>query len=167
MRQHLPIQLRIRRKQLLHRPIIIAPAMRRIIPHRAREEAVVRQQLAAITRRQDNLVPLALLPAPVLERAVLRVVDEAQLDGFFCGYVCVQAALLRGPLGRVDADFAADDGADAVCADDEVVLGCDAIGEGDFAGIQVDTLALCSFFKKKGSVFPSDVQCFTSIVKLT
>jgi hypothetical protein len=74
---------------------------------------------------------------------VLRVVDEAQLDGLFRGDVCVQAALFRGPLGRMDADFAADDGADAVCTDDEVVLGCDAVGEGDFASVRVNALALC------------------------
>jgi hypothetical protein len=42
----------------------------------------------------------------------------------------------------VNADDTTNDGADAVCPDDEVVLYGDTILEGDCVGVQVDALAL-------------------------
>ena len=108
----------------------------------AREEAIVRQQLATVARRQHDLVPLAFLAAPVLEGAVLGVVDEAELHGVLGVHVGVQAAGVSGPLLRSQTDDAADGGADAVRADDEVVLGSYAVVECDDTSVKVDVFAL-------------------------
>ena len=83
------------------------------------------------------------MAAPILESAVLRVVDEAGLDGLRGGHVGVEAALLCGALCRTDADKGADGGADAVGADDEVVVGGGgAVGKCYGGGWEGDGLTL-------------------------
>lgn len=82
------------------------------------------------------------MAAPVLQCAVLGVVDEAGFDGFFGGDVGVQAALVGGFLFWADSQNTTDGGSDTVSADDEVVLSNDSVLEGDLACIQVDVTAL-------------------------
>lgn len=145
IRLNLRIQLRVRRQKILNRQIRSSPRMIRVITHRAWEEAVVTQQLTTVTRRQDDLVPFAFLAAPVLKRAVERVVDQAELAHVFGEHVGVEAGLLGGPLVGNHADELACYGADAVGADDEVVLALGAVGEGDSPCCEVDiaTLRVC------------------------
>lgn len=142
--EHLPIQLGIRPQQMLGGEVRGPPRVVGVVALLARKEAVVGEELAAVARRQDDLVPLAFLAAPVLERAVPRVVDQAAPDGLLGDDICVQAGLLRRPLLGVDADGAADGRADAICSDDEVVLDSRAVFEDDFARESIDIFALKS-----------------------
>lgn len=137
------IELRIRCKQLLDRTILTAPALVRVVPCLAREEAVVGEEFTAVARAQNDLVPLAFLTTPVLERRVLRVVDKSQALGVFGQHVGVQAGgVCRASLWR-DADEFADGGTDTIGTDNQVVVGFVPIGERDVAGRNVEVFALC------------------------
>lgn len=62
----LSIELRIRCEQLLNREIGTTPCVIDVTRDRSREETVVGEEIPSITRRENNLVPLALLATPVL-----------------------------------------------------------------------------------------------------
>lgn len=154
MFKHLAVQGRVGFEEFLDRSVRAAPAMVHVVPFLAREEAVVREEgglvgVAAVAGGEDNLVPLVLLAPPVLERRVLGVVDQSELDGLFGRHVRVQTA---GP-GRLtvgaDADESSNHGADAIGADDQVVLYRLAIGESDAASFDVD-LDSCMVDEKFG-----------------
>lgn len=72
MRQNLLVEIWIRRQQFIHCRLGI-PFLVGIVAFLPREEAVIGEKAASITRRQHDLVPF-LLPAPVLEGGVLGVV---------------------------------------------------------------------------------------------
>lgn len=103
MAKHLPIKLGIRCQKFIRAATLSAPALGGIVALFAREEAVVGEELAAVAGGEDDLVPFAFLAAPVLECAVLGVVDEAGFDGFFGCDVGVQAALVGRLLFRADS----------------------------------------------------------------
>ena len=103
MAKHLPIKRRIWCQKLICAAALSTPALIRIVSLFTREEAVVREELAAVAGRENDLVPFAFLAAPVFECAVLGVVDEAGLDGFFGCDVGVEAALIGGFLFRADS----------------------------------------------------------------
>lgn len=103
MAKHLPIKRRIRCQKFIRAATLCTPALVRIVSLLARKEAIVREELAAVTRGEDNFVPFAFLAAPVFKCAILGVVDEAGLDGFFGCDVGVEAALVGGFLFRADS----------------------------------------------------------------
>lgn len=72
------VQIRIRREKLLECRLLV-PSHGFQITSLTWEEAVVTQQLATFARRQDNLI-VCVIPAPVLDSTVDRVVDQPQLD---------------------------------------------------------------------------------------
>lgn len=144
VRPNLLVQLGIRRQQLLNRPVRAAPRVVREIALLPREETVVREQAATVAGRQHDLVPAVVLPAPVLQRAVLRVIDQPEADGVLGAYVGVQTARVGGFLLRLETDDATHGGADAICANDEVMLRGLAVGKGDQPRLEVDVLALLS-----------------------
>lgn len=148
------VELGVRGQQVLDGKVLGAPRLRGIVALFAGEEAVVRQELAAVAGAEHDLVKLALLAAPVLEGAVFRVVGESQADGILGHDVGVQAAGRSRTLLGVDADDATDCGADTVGTDNEVVYCCDAIVKLDLASLEVNVFALSwsvSIFLKRHS----------------
>jgi hypothetical protein len=129
-------------EQLWHGAVFGAPCLVDWVALLTSVEAVVRKQFAAVARRQNDLVPLALLASPVLQGLVQWVVDETGFDSIFGHDVTVQALLVCDLPCRGDTDNATDYGADSVGSDDKVVLCCDAVVECDGVGLEVDCSAL-------------------------
>lgn len=138
----LGIKLRVRSKEFLDRTILPSPGVVRVVSNSPREKAIIRQQLPAVTRREYDLIPLALLSTPVLERAVQRVIHQTVLDGVFGQYVGVQTTRVGRPFRWVQTNTLANYRSDAIGADNEVMLASYTIGEGYNASVSIDLCAL-------------------------
>lgn len=109
-----------------------------------REKAVVRQEFAAVTGRQHNFIPFAFLSTPVLQCAVLGVVDQAEPDGIFSSDVGVQAALVRGSLFWLNSDDASNDRSDAIGTDNQIMVYDFSVLKDNLARVEIDVAALDS-----------------------
>lgn len=142
MSQHLTVQVRVGSQEVLHRQVVAAPGVVGEVSLFSRKETVVRQQFAAVAGRQDDLVPFAFLATPVLQGAILGVVDQSQSDGVLGLDIRVETARIGRLLLRMETDDAADGRADAIRADNQVVTGGLAICERDDPLLPVDIFAL-------------------------
>lgn len=129
--EDLPVELRVRVQELLQRTVLGAPRLVRVVSLISGEEAVVGEELAAVAGGEDDLIPLALLAAPVLQGGVLGVVNQTGLDGVFGPDVAVKAALLGGPLCWVNTDDSSDSRPDTISPDDEVVPCSNSVVKGN------------------------------------